>query len=155
MNWAFYLYTCGRAFRLPACLTGHGPPAAAKSFPQDRLFGARPTSSSRVQATNRLVQKRANLPGKSPMSSLNLSCLFQTSAGAQVKGQCDKIPFRLRADSAKKLYFSASSTYIIVSCWSSLVTLQQRRCTASQRHASEVAGGLPIASFSVTSATCD
>ena len=41
----------------------------------------------------------------------------QTSAEAQVKGQYDKSPFRLRAepDSAKKLYFSASSTYIIVS----------------------------------------
>ena len=30
---------------------------------------------------------------------------LQTSAEAQVKGQCDKSPFRLRADSAKKTLF--------------------------------------------------
>ena len=58
---------------------------------------------------------------------------YQTSAGAQIKGQCDL--FRLRADSAKKFYFSVNRTYIIVSCQPSLVTLQQTVCTVSQQSA--------------------
>ena len=50
-----------------------------------------------------------------PIEDNNDKGNFQTSAGAQVKGQCDKCPFRLRANSrSESLNFTFSLFYVFL-----------------------------------------
>ena len=66
-----------------------------------------------------MIVSTIHFSSSSSIDTVMIGSGLQTSAGAQVKGQCDKIPFRLWADSAKKLFFSASQSQV------ALVTLKQ------------------------------